>query len=62
MLFFSQHRNHHHNANDRDEIDAMLKVLEIVRRTLRPETARALSISPRKSDLMSFMGDIKPEK
>lgn len=56
------HNHHHHNANDRDEIDAMLKVLEIVRRTLRPETARALSISPRKSDLMSFMGDIKPEK
>jgi hypothetical protein len=58
--FYWPEHNHHH-GNDQDEIDAMLKVLEIIRRAITP-TARDVFVSPRRSDLMSFMGDIKPER
>lgn len=62
-FYWPEHNHHnHHDGSDQDEIDTMLKVLEIIRRRLRPETDRAMLVSPSKSDLMSFMRDIKPER
>lgn len=52
---------HHHHSNDQEEIDVMLKVLEIIRKTIRPETERAIFLFGRRSDFMSFMRDIKPD-
>jgi hypothetical protein len=53
--------HHHHNGNTQEEIDAMLKVMEIIRMLTRPATARAMSMRSEGSDIMSFMRDIKPE-
>ena len=52
---------HPHHSNDQEEIDTMLKVLEIIRKTIRPETERAIFLFGRRSDFMSFMRDIKPD-
>lgn len=53
--------HHHHNGNDQQEIDAMLKVMEIIRTSILG-TARDTSLRPEDSDMMSFMRDIRPEK
>lgn len=66
--FYWPEHHHHHHENDQEEIDAMLKVLEIIRRTIIPQSDRAMFESQtdramfkfRRSDLMSFMRDIKP--
>lgn len=53
--------HHHHNGNDQQEIDAMLKVMEIIRTSILG-TARDTSMRSEDSDMMSFMRDIRPEK
>lgn len=59
-FYWPEHQ--HHSGNDQHEIDAMLKVMEIIRMLLRPGTARDRFMQPQVSEIMSFMRDIMPEK
>ena len=61
-FYWPEHRHHpHNNSNDKEEIDVMLKVLEILSKLFESETAAdARFITQRDSGSMSFMRDIKP--
>ena len=62
-FYWPEHLHHQHDNNNQDEIDAMLKVMEIIRISIQgPETAKARFIHPEDSEINSFMRDIKPEK
>jgi len=61
--YWPEQQHHDHHVNDQDEIDAMLKVMEIIRILVQgPGEARDRFIQPEVSKIMSFMRDIMPEK
>jgi hypothetical protein len=63
LFYWPEHHPHLHNNNDKEEIDVMLKVLEILSRLFTPQiAAEARFIAQRDSGSMSFMHDIKPDK
>ena len=71
MLFYwpedhqeqQQEQQHHHNGIDQEEIDTMLKVMEIIKTAISSETTRArVSMRHPGFGLTSFMSAIELNK
>jgi hypothetical protein len=59
--FYWPERQHHHD-DEQEEIDVMLKVMEIIKSLLQPESVDAETFKSSASGLMSFMRDIRIDR